>query len=335
MPTPPPPIAGLHHITAIAKDPRQNVAFYTSVLGMRLVKQTVNFDDPSTYHLYFADNAGTPGSVLTFFPWPNVAKGELGAGETSATMFAITPASLPFWLSRFRSLHIAHDAPQTRLDETFIAFRDHDGMRLELVARDEHASIAFAPVLAETNASINPASNPVPIEHQLRGFAGASLLLRSASKTIDLLTTTMGYRVHSTHHNTTRLLAQGTLDATPTPHAIMARTIDVHEDPFASRGRTGSGTVHHIAFRTASDHEQTQWQAALAARGLNTTEILDRSYFHSIYVREPGGVLFEFATNTPGFAIDEPLTKLGEQLRLPAPYEPMRAILEQRLPKLR
>lgn len=321
MTSTPPPIRGLHHITAIAKDPQKNLAFYTQVLGLRLVKQTVNFDDPGTYHLYFGDGIGNPGSILTFFPWPNVARGTLGSGETSATMFAITPRSLPFWLGRLRSLGVQHDAPASRLDETFIAFFDHDGTRLELVAREDHAMIASNTV----------AQSSVAAEHAIKGFAGVSLLLRKANKTIDLLTRTMGYTLQvaaSTHTaSRTRLLASS--DAT-TP----ARVIDIIEDAAAERGRTGSGTVHHIAFRTKDDAEQAQWQTTLAARALQTTEILDRNYFHSIYMREPGGVLFEFATDTPGFAVDEPQTSLGTELKLPKQYEPMREVIRKRLPVL-
>jgi glyoxalase family protein len=319
--TTPPPIRGLHHVTAIAKDPKKNVAFYTRVLGLRLVKQTVNFDDPGTYHLYFADGAGTPGSVLTFFPWPNVARGELGAGETKATMFAITERSVPFWLRRLSALRVEHDAPVQRFDETVIAVRDHDGMRLELVASARHEGIGFAEVQG----------SDVPAEHALRGFAGVSLVLRSASKTIDLLTRTLGYAEVGNSDGITRLMARGT-DAAQ--GAVMGRIIDVHEDQGAQRGRTGSGTVHHIAFRTKDDAEQRAWQDALAQRGLHATEILDRQYFHSIYVREPGGVLLEFATDAPGFAVDEPLATLGQELKLPAQYEGMRDALRARLPAL-
>jgi glyoxalase family protein len=313
----PPPIRGLHHITAIAKDPRKNVDFYTRVLGLRLVKQTVNFDDPGTYHLYFGDSAGSPGSILTFFPWPNVARGQVGSGETSATMFAITPRSVPFWLARLRDLGVQHDAPAQRFDETFIALQDHDGTRLELVAREDHASIAFS----------HSQASDVPLDYAIRGFAGVSLLLRKSHKTFDVLTTVMGYTRVAHDGPRTRLLAAGKA-------SVAGRIIDCVEDPEAERGRTGSGTVHHIAFRTKDDAEQTQWQDTLAARGLRTTEILDRNYFHSIYVREPGGVLFEFATDAPGFAVDEPASSLGSRLMLPAQYEHMRPLLTQRLPAL-
>ncbi len=267
-------IPGLHHVTAIASDPQRNLDFYTGVLGLRLVKLTVNFDDPGTYHFYYGDHAGTPGSILTFFPWPGASRGRGGAGFVTETGFAVPKGSVDYWMNRLQT------APDS---EGLIRFQDPDGLRL----------------------SIHPTADGAG--HAIERIAQVTLTERAPDATVELLKQTMG-------------VTEGVLIA--------------HE-PDAGRGMQGAGTVHHVAFRAEDDARQLQWQQLLLRAGLHVTEVLDREYFHSIYFREPGGVLFEIATDPPGFAIDEPLEELGTHLKLPLSLEPRRAEIERILPKLR
>ncbi len=305
------PIVGLHHVTAIASDPQRNLDFYTEVLGLRFVKRTVNFDDPGTYHFYFGDDAGSPGTILTFFPWPQASRGLSGAGEVAKTAFSVPLSSINYWEKRLQDQGILVERTGARFNEEVLTLPDPDGMKLEIVG---HESVG--------------ASNPsrfadVPAEHAIRGFFGVTLLEHNSEDTTKILNV-MGFHKVAEEGNRLRFAAGG--DA-------LGNHIDLLIDPRASYGRSGAGSVHHIAFRAADDASQLEWREEIA-RYLDVTPVMDRTYFHSIYFREPGGVLFELATDPPGFAFDEPLESLGEELRIPAWLEPRRRLLEQRLPAL-
>jgi glyoxalase family protein len=302
------PIRGLHHVTAYASDPQRNLDFYTQVLGLRFVKKTVNFDDPGTYHFYFGDDAGSPGTILTFFPWPHAGRGIPGAGETASTAFSVPAGSLDYWHRRLTAEGVLVEAPAPRFDEQVLAFADPDGMRLELVA---HADAP--PTTPSRFADVDPS-------HAIRGFFGVTLLERDLAGTAATLAL-MGFVQTRTEANRIRFEAPGD---------SLGRSIDILLDPNAPYGRPGAGSVHHIAFRNQDDESQLAWRATIEPH-LQVTTVQDRTYFHSIYFREPGGVLFEMATDPPGFALDEPLETLGEALRIPAWLEPRRASIEQRL----
>jgi glyoxalase family protein len=289
------PIRGLHHVTAIASDPQRNLDFYTDVLGLRFVKKTINFDDPGTYHFYFGDDAGTPGTILTFFPWPHATRGTAGAGEVTHTAFSVPAASIAYWEQRLAAKNVAVESKQERMGETVLTFSDPDGMKIELVGHAELA-ILKAPRFAD-----------VPAEHAIRGFFGVTMLERDASQTEAALAL-LGFAKVAEEGNRLRFSAAG--DA-------LGNHLDVVVDPKAARGRTGAGTVHHIAFRSEDYEDQKEWHA-LISQYLGVSPVMERDYFRSIYFREPGGVLFELATDIPGFAIDEPLESLGEELRVPA-----------------
>jgi glyoxalase family protein len=308
MPT---PIAGLHHVTAIASDPQRNLDFYTTALGLRFVKRTVNFDDPGTYHLYFGDDAGSPGTILTFFPWPRAVRGIGGAGEVAQTAFSVPLNSLDYWETRLLEHGIPVERAGRRFEEDVLAFGDPDGMKLEIVG---HAEAGEA----------NPSRfADVPQEHAIRGFFGVTLLEHDAENTANFLTI-LGFHKVAQEGNRLRFAADGT---------ALGNHIDLVIDPGAGDGRMGAGSVHHIAFRAADDATQLEWRKTIGGY-VNVTPVMDRTYFHSIYFREPGGVLFELATDPPGFALDEPIGSLGEELRIPEWLEPKRAWLEQRLPAL-
>ena len=310
-----PPIAGIHHVTAIATDPRRNLDFYSRVLGLRLVKRTVNFDDPGTYHLYFGDELGRPGTVLTFFPWPLARRGSRGAGQATATAFSVPQGSLGFWHERLRRQGVAVEEPAERFDgEEGFALLDPDGLKLELVAHE--------------GADERPGwdRGPVPPEHTIRGFHSVTLSEQGYEATAELLTQVLGFRLVAEEGSRFRFQAG---DGGP------GTLLDVHCVPSATPGRVAAGSVHHVAWRVADEGAQTTWRERLAARGLNVTPVLDRQYFRSIYFPEPGGVLFEIATDRPGFTLDESPDALGEALKLPPWLEPRRAEIEEALPELR
>lgn len=307
-------ILGLHHVTAMSGDTAANVAFYTRVLGLRLIKRTVNFDDPSTYHLYFADHVGTPGSVLTFFYWRGSPHGRIGSGQTTATAWSIPAGSVAFWRERLAAQNVPF-TEGSRFGETVVQFRDPDGLVLELVATAE----------PDTRA---PNPHPeIPQAHGLRGFHSVTLTHADAAPTAALLTGRMGWREHALDAATGRVR-----------YAVAAggpgAYLDLVASTAAPRGRPGAGTVHHVAFRVADDEAELAARAEWIAAGLHASPQMDRNYFHSIYAREPGGVLFEIATDAPGFAIDEPVESLGATLKLPAQYEPHRAEIEAALDPL-
>ena len=304
---------GIHHVTAIAGDPQRNLDFYAGVLGMRLVKLTVNFDDPSTYHLYYGDELGHPGSILTFFPWPEGLPGRQGTGQVGTVSLAVPPASLGFWIERLLAHGIRYEGPVRRFDEQVLSLKDPDGLLLELVATSR---VSETPPWTE---------GPVTGEHAVRGLH-ATIWEDGDSGTADLLTRVLGFQPIGEEGNVLRLqsadVGQGTV-------------VDLRRAPGFWRGGGGVGTVHHIAFRAKDDAEQLVKRAEIEGQGTGITPVIDRHYFHSVYFREPGGVLFEIATDPPGFTIDEPVAELGTHLKLPPMYERSREDIERVLPPLR
>ncbi|GGH23377.1 diguanylate cyclase [Alsobacter metallidurans] len=304
---------GIHHVTAISGPARRNVDFYTRVLGLRLVKKTVNFDDPGTYHLYFGDEAGAPGTIITFFPWEHAAPGRLGVGETQQTSFRIPESAVGFWTQRLIAAGVDHEAPRKAFGETVLAFKDPDDMRLALVA------------VPGIESEPGYAAGDVPAEAAIRGFHGVSLLLNKTAATGAILTDVFGFAEAGRDGPVTRYRS----------NAAMGSVVDLHEAGGFLRGRPGAGSVHHVAFRAENDAAQAAMAEKLAtAHGMHVTEQKDRNYFRSVYFREPGGVLFEIATDEPGFAVDEPAESLGQALKLPAQYESSRARIEAVLPAL-
>lgn len=303
---------GIHHITAIAGDPKRNVAFYTEVLGLRLVKKTVNFDDPGTYHLYYGDETGAPGTILTFFPWAHVPQGRAGTGQAVEIGFAIPEASLGFWIERLQAKSLAHEPPTKRFGETVVAFRDPDGMHLELVASKAAGAIP------------GWSGGGVPAEHAVRGFTGVTLWAANLAGSGAILET-LGFAKAATEGAWTRYAAAG---------GPLGLHVDLRDTAGFPRGQMGSGSIHHVAFRAVDDAAEFALQGALRGSGLDVTDQLDRNYFRSIYFREPSGVIFEVATDAPGFTVDEPKETLGSHLKLPAWLEPKRNQVERALPAL-
>jgi glyoxalase family protein len=306
-------IPGLHHVTAIASDPQQNYDFYAGFLGLRLVKKTVNFDDPGTYHFYFGDARGDPGTIMTFFPWPGANRGRIGAGQATVTSFAIPSGSLGFWNDRAKRFNIETTALAQRFGDQVLLLSDPDGLQIELIESGNVSESAWT-------------LHGIPAEAAVTHFHSVTLSEEGFERTAALLHKTMGFTAGPHENNRFRFIADG---------AGPASIVDLLCIPDSRRGLQGAGTVHHIAFRVADDAAQAQWRATMAEAGLNVTPVMDRNYFRSIYFREPGGVLFEIATDPPGFAIDESPETLGTTLKLPEWYEPRRAKIEAVLPKLK
>lgn len=303
---------GIHHVTAIASDPQANVDFYTKMLGLRLVKQTVNFDAPHVWHLYYGDEQGSPASILTFFPWPGVTPGREGAGLTTATAFSVPPESIGFWHQRALSLGVAVEAPRTVLDSEVLTLFDNDGMRLELVASEGDVRSGWDGVA------------DIPQEHAVRGLHTVTLSERLLDPTADMLTELLGMELAGESSGAASFeMGQGGTGA-----SVQVRG-GVQE-----RGLQAGGTVHHVAFRAPDLVTMELWQQELLSKGVSVTQVMDRQYFKSIYFREPGGVLFEIATDDPGFAIDESLLELGRKLKLPPWLEPSREQIAMSLPKI-
>ena len=305
------PVKGLHHVTAMAGDPQRNLNFYHGLLGQRLVKRTVNFDDPGTFHFYFADKVGSPGTVMTHFPWPRAGRGTLGNGETGSVSYAVAADSMGFWHKRLSTHGVTPGTPKASFGEEVMSFDDPDGMSVNLVAVNSPAHVEHWD------------GGAVPAEHILHGFRGVTLWLDAVDPTASLLVDQMGFTVAGEEDGRTRLISA----ADGPGHAI-----DLLARPGKGGGRFGVGSIHHIAFRVASDDEQLEYREALLAAGFNVTEVKDRQYFHSIYFRSPGGVLFEIATDAPGFLLDELVEALGSDLRLPPWLEPRRAEIAAALP---
>ncbi len=309
------PIRGLHHVTAIASDAQANHDFYVRTLGLRLVKKTVNFDDPGTYHLYFGDERGSPGTIMTFFPWPGARRGTRGNGETQATSFLVPPGSIDAWKKRLRDLQVQYDEPAEHFGERALRVHDPDDLLIDLVEHEEaHAVEPWT-------------SGGVSADMAIRGFFGVTLSLRDPAATRRLLSETMGYKSLGENGGVERLVSAG--DA-----ADLGRRVDLLSEPESPPGHTAAGSVHHIAFRVPDDAQQLAWIDALRSAGQRSTAVQERHYFRSVYFRELGGVLFEFATDGPGMAIDEPLEALGQSLKIPPWYEQHRAQIEQVLPPL-
>ena len=304
---------GIHHVTAIARDPQQNVDFYTKVFGLRLVKQTVNFDAPHIWHLYYGDEHGSPASILTFFPWPGVSKGRQGSGLTTATSFSVPEASLGFWSKHLAGLKIDWSWGKDSSGHDLIEVRDYDGMRLQLVGTVGDARSGWDGVA------------DIPAEHAVRGLHSVELSETQIDPTAGMLQNLLGMNLSSESSGKANFqMATGESGA----------KVEVLGG-VADRGRQAGGTVHHVAFRAPDLPTMELWQQELLGRGVGVTEIMDRQYFKSIYFREPGGVLFEIATDDPGFDIDEPLLELGKKLKLPPWLEPSREQIQQSLPEIR
>ncbi len=301
-------ITGLHHVTAIAGDPQTNVDFYAGTLGLRLVKQTINYDDPGTYHLYYGDGLGRPGTILTFFPWANARRGRPGTGQVVAITLSIPPGAVAFWA--------------TRLEECGIAFDDHD-MTLSLTDPDG-LPLILTEVAGDTRPGDSGAAD-VPMAFAIRGVDSVTLQVGAASPTLELLTERMGFTVSTDGDG------RFTVGEESSGNAVYLHEAEPGDPP----GIGGAGTVHHVAFRVPDDAAQAQWQTELIAAGYHASPVMDRQYFHSIYYREPGGVLFELATDPPGFAADgETEETMGKRLQLPDWLEAKRGAIEAHLPKL-
>lgn len=300
-------ITGIHHITALAGNAQENINFYTGIMGIRLVKKTVNFDAPEVYHFYYADETGSPGSILTFFPYQGIARGRHGKGMVNTTTFSVPFSSMNYWIERLKKYKVSHKDPVERFDrETAIYFEDMDGLGLELVFNDKDSRKGFT-------------YGNIPEEYAIKGFYSAEVWLEGYERTAGLLTEQMDHVLIAEKGNRFRFAAR---DAP-------GNYIDLLCSPDALRGLGGGGTVHHIAFSTADEKSQNEVRMKLSQRMLNPTPVLDRTYFTSIYFREPGGVLFEVATAGPGFLIDEENAKLGESLKLPEQYETYRERIEK------
>lgn len=306
-------ILGLHHITAIAGDAQRNYDFYTKTLGFRLVKKTVNFDDPQTYHFYFGDEVGSPGTILTFFPWANVRQGKNGVGMATEIGYSVPKGSLDFWKSRFEKLNIRHDIISERFGEKYLSFQDTDGLWLNLIEtklKDERKGRETDEIKAEV---------------AIKGFHTITLTLNNIKATAAILTEVFGYKQVERDDNLYRY---------ETDAVENAAIVDLLEMPEAQIGINAAGTNHHIAFRVKDEEDLMAIREKIVDRGLHITEKINRDYFFSLYFREPGGVLFEIATDNPGFATDETVENLGSSLQLPDQYEPMRDQIVKGLPKL-
>lgn len=305
-------ILGLHHITAIANDAQQNLDFYTKVLGLRLVKKTVNFDDPGTYHFYFGNETGTPGTILTFFPWEGIRQGRNGTGMATHIGYALPHGALNFWKERLKKKDILYEEYSV-FGEKLISFRDPDGLQLQFI--EGHTSDNRE---AWTTEDINK-------DVGLKGFHNVTLTLRRTEATSNVLTGILGYELQKQEDNRFRF-ATSAIDT--------ANLVDLVEDPSTPQGYNAAGTNHHIAFRVKDDNVLMEYRERILSAGFIVTPKIDRDYFFSLYFREPGGVLFELATDNPGFDIDEPLAELGSNLKLPKQYENRRLDIEKVLPKL-
>jgi glyoxalase family protein len=308
-------VTGIHHVTAIASDPQKNVDFYTGVLGLRLVKKTVNFDAPDVYHLYYGDEVGHAGTILTFFPFPGASRGKMGTGEISAVAFVVPPPSVDFWAEHLARHGVRFDGPFSRFGEKLVSFEDPEGMNIELLF-SEGAEAGDRPW----------EGSAIPRESAIRRIGGVTLLLRDGGPTGEVLVGTLGFRPAGREGERIRFnVGEGEAEA----------AIDILTSPGTPRGRQSAGSVHHIAWRTPTGEEQREWRRKIQEAGLFVTEVRDRSYFQSVYFREPGEVLFEIATDPPGFTVDETPAELGTHLKLPPWFEPERARIERVLPPVR
>lgn len=306
-------ILGIHHITAIAGEAQRNYDFYSKVLGLRLVKKTVNFDDPGTYHFYYGNETGTPGTILTFFPWTHVKRGMTGTGMATEIGYSVPADSLDFWARRFDERKVKHDLPLERFGEILLPFRDPDGLNISLI------------VPAKEDARKPWETSEIKADAATKGFHSITLTLRNATPTAEILTGIFGYKLLKQEGNYYRFV---------TDAIDNAAIVDIIEAPNEKPGIGAGGTNHHVAFRVKNEEILMAFREKIAARGLNITPKIDRNYFFSLYFREPGGVLFELATDNPGFDADENVNELGTHLKLPVQYEPQREKIEKILPVL-
>lgn len=307
-------VPGIHHVTSVVGDPQRNLDFYSGVLGLRPLKVTINFDVPNTYHFYFGDHVGTPGTLMTTFPWPHLAPGQIGAGQIGVTSFLIPAGSADFWGNRLRSADIKVSDSERRFDDKILTFNDPDGLVNTLVSR------------AGTGAADGWHDGPVSQDKAIVGFAGVTLFSRRPDRTSSLLTELLGFQYVGEEDGVARFRTGG---------GALGSTVDLRLEPPSEAGTEGPGTVHHVAWRTRNEAEQQEWSTLLKSAGLAVTPVRDRSYFKSIYFKEPGGILFEIATDPPGFAIDEPVDALATGIKLPAWYEARRGEFERGLRTVR
>lgn len=307
-------VHGLHHVTAICGPAQENLDFYAGVLGMRLVKRTVNQDDPGTYHLFYADAEGHPGTDLTFFPWANMPPGREGHGTAPEVSLAVLPGALDYWYPRLEQYGTVLEGITTRFGERTLAFRDPHGMQVALVEGSSVASRVFTPW----------EESSVPVPQQVRGLHGARVLERDREATTSFIAETMGFRLLASEDGWERWAVED---------GGSGEWLDVGAAPEARRGAWGVGSIHHLAFRVEDDVEEMAIREQVAVRS-HPTQMIDRFWFHSVYFKEPGGVLFELATEGPGFTTDEEVARLGEKLVLPPWLEPRRAGIEAQLPPL-
>jgi len=308
-------VEGLHHVTAIAGSAQENVDFYAGLLGMRLVKRSVNQDDPGTYHLFYADAAGHPGTDLTFFPWAQLAPSRPGAGLANEVSLAVPPGTLGWWEERLAARDVRRDPVETRFGERALPIEDPHGLRVALVETSSAHDRAFAPWEGST----------VPADHQIRGLDGARIQVRQLGPTTAMIGGAMGFRAGG---------SEGEWHRWEVPSGGSGRHLDLRELPDARRGAWGTGSIHHLAFRVGDDEHQLAVRAQVEEGGAQPTEVIDRFWFRSVYFKEPGGVLFELATDGPGFGVDEALEHLGESLVLPPWLEAHRSEIEAVLPPL-
>jgi glyoxalase family protein len=306
-------ISGIHHITAIAGNAKRNLDFYTRILGLRLVKKTVNFDDPNTYHLYYGDKYGTPGTILTFFPWEGITAGRRGARQVTEIGYSVPENSLDFWLKHFEKNNILYNKPSEKFGERYLTFIDTDGLKQELI----EAKVPDNRIPWETEE--------ISAENATRGFRNITITTNKTQPTADILTNVFGYRLLQQHVNRYRFV---------TDAVDNAALVDLVEVQGEMAGHVAGGSVHHVAFRVKDENILMNYRKKIADLGLNITDKIDRNYFFSLYFREPGGVLFELATDNPGFVADETVEELGTHLKLPQQYEAYRSRIEANLPKL-
>jgi glyoxalase family protein len=306
-------VLGIHHITAIAGSAKRNFEFYTKILGLRLVKKTVNFDDPGTYHLYYGDEIGSPGTILTFFPWMRVTKGQVGTGMATEIGYSVPDKSLDFWIQRFKDNDVHILQIGKRFDEKYISFEDPDGLNLSLIIPDklDHRKPW------ETNDVTSSAAT--------RGFHSISLMLRDIKATSEILTDIFEYTLSGQEGNRYRYKTDAVENAS---------IVDLLETPDGLPAINAGGTIHHIAFRVKDEDTLMAFREKIVKKGFGITPKIDRNYFFSLYFREPGGILFELATDNPGFAADEPVNEFGKNLKLPPQYENRRSEIEKVLPSL-
>lgn len=306
-------LLGLHHITAIAGNAKRNLDFYTKVLGLRLVKKTVNFDDPGTYHFYFGNENGSPGTILTFFPWEGIGQGRTGTGMATEIGYSVPAGSLDFWKDRFNEFNVKYNEQKQVFGEDILPFQDPDGLKLNLI-------------VPQNGDSRQPwITDAVKAEQALKGFHNVVLTVRKSDPTAKILTDILGYRLLQQDGNRYRF-------ATDTVE--QAGIIELIESPETPQGVNAAGTNHHVAFRVKDEEILMAYREKVLSKGFNITPKINRDYFFSLYFREPGGVLFEIATDNPGFTVDESLDQLGSTLRLPQQYEASRERIEQALPVL-